>query len=150
MCTGNEADNAISPLWFAKKSEVAERSHGSKFRSASTDRPASAHAGLADVACDVCDQAWHCQPGEVPLPRVMLCSLRGARSRNNRHLARFLSPHHALTDARCTRASLSMICRDLEDFTGLVGNCSITSAVNNAHSNRRRCHGNSDRHGPHW
>jgi len=77
MCTGNEAENAISPLWIAKKSEVAERSHGSKFRSASTDRPASAHAGLADVACDVCDQAWHCQPGEVPLPRVMLCLLRG-------------------------------------------------------------------------
>jgi hypothetical protein len=49
-----------------------------------------------------------------------------------------------------TRASLSMICRDLEDFTGLVGNCSITLAVNNAHSNRRTCHGNSDRHGPHW
>jgi hypothetical protein len=70
----HEAKNTISPLWIAKN---LDRSDGSKFRSASTDRPASAHTGLADVACDVCDQAWHCQPGEVPLPRVMLCSLRG-------------------------------------------------------------------------
>ena len=58
-----------------KKSEVAERNHGSKFRSASTDRPAGARAGLADVACDFCDQAWHYQPGEVSLPQVMLCPL---------------------------------------------------------------------------
>jgi len=37
---GDEAGNAISPLWAAKKSEVAERNHGSKFRSSTTDRPA--------------------------------------------------------------------------------------------------------------
>jgi hypothetical protein len=37
---GNEAENVISTLWTAKKSEVAERNHGSKFRSASTNRPA--------------------------------------------------------------------------------------------------------------
>src|SRR6266403_787938 len=29
------------------------------------------------MACDFCDQAWHYQPGEVPLPRVMPCALRG-------------------------------------------------------------------------
>ena len=32
---------------------------------------------MADVACDFCDQAWHYQPGEVPLPRVMPRTLRG-------------------------------------------------------------------------
>src|SRR6266403_764641 len=95
MCTGNEAENALSPVSIAKKSEVAERSHGSKFRSASTDRPASAHAGLADVACDVCDQAWHCQPGEVPLPRVISARFAGALTKQPSWVAVALAMEHA-------------------------------------------------------
>src|SRR5258708_28790505 len=80
--SGNEVENVISPGSTARKSEVAERNHGSKFRSASTDWPSSADAGLADAACNLCDQAWHCQPSEGPLARVMPAPLWRARSRN--------------------------------------------------------------------
>src|SRR5467141_2581847 len=42
-----------------------EKNHGSKFWSASTDRPAHAYTGLADVACGF---ARRHQRGDVPAP----------------------------------------------------------------------------------
>jgi len=76
------------------------------------------NAGLADMACDFCDQAWHYQPGEVPLPRLMLCTLRGhahettdmirggarnrARALKSMTLSSIVPPHLRLYRLACT------------------------------------------------